>query len=155
MTDWSAWSREAVALMRQRNDAWQARYGLTDQPYHWDLTSATIRFQRDTDQVVASLRLVGTISESDGTFLSAWANETIPPAATEGLDAVRRFGEENDLPLLTAGEFPASRQDALEILAIAGRLLDAKGVFIDQSGDVTCFFALMSFRVQPSSPPAY
>jgi hypothetical protein len=153
VTDWRAWSRGAVALMQRRNDAWRARYGLTDQPFQWDLTSATIRFQRGTDQVVASLRLVGTTSESEGTFLWAWGNETIPPAAIEGLDAVRRFGEANDLPLLTEAEYPASREDALEILAIAGRLLDAEGVFIDQNGDVTCFFALTSFRAQPSDPP--
>ena len=152
MTDWSVWSREAVALMQRRNQAWQARFELTNEPFLWDLTSATIHFRRNNDRVVASLCLVGTTSESEGTFMWAWANETIPPAAVQGLDIVRRFGEANDLPLLTEREFRASRPDALEVLAVAGRILDAEGVFVAPDGDVTCFFALSSFHVEPSDP---
>jgi len=149
--DWGAWSREAVELMQRRNEAWQARFRLTTEQYQWDLHDATIRFQRSNDQVVASLCLVGTTSESEGTFLWAWANETIPPAALRRLDVVRRFGEVNDLPLLTSAELPASRPEALEILAIAGRILDGEGVFIAPAGDVTCFFVLTSFQVEPST----
>jgi hypothetical protein len=148
--DWSAWSREAVAIMQQRNDAWQARFELTDAPFDWDLESATIRFQRDDDQVVASLCLVGTTAESEGTFLWAWANDAIPSAGIRGLDAVRRFGETNGLALLTSAELRGARPQALEILAIAGRILNAEGVFIAPAGDVTCFFALDAFRIEPA-----
>jgi hypothetical protein len=151
VTDWSAWSRDAVALMQRRNRDWRDEFALSNEPFHWDLDSATIRFRRASDEIVASLVLVGTTSEHEGTFLWAWANETIPDAATRGLDAVRRFGKDNDLPLLTDAEFPGSRPDALEVLAIAGRILDADGVFIDSTGDVTCFFALKDFRIERPS----
>lgn len=154
VTDWGAWSRESVALMQRRNDEWHARFRLTNDPFRWDLETATIRFHRATDHVVASLCLIGTISDVEGTFLWAWANDTIPHSATAGLQEVQRFGEAHRLTLLIEPEFPASRADALEILATAGRILDADGVFIDSAGDVTCFFALKSFRVEPLDSPA-
>src|SRR5262245_1468814 len=97
-TDWGAWSRESVALMQRRNDQWRAQFQLTNDPFRWDLETATIRFQRANDQVVASLCLIGTISATEGTFLWGWAN--------------------------------------------------------DATGDVTCFFALKSFRVEPLDSPA-
>ena len=149
--DWAAWSREAGRLMQRRNEAWKAKFGLTNEPYHWDLDDATIRFTRSNDEVVASLCLVGTTSEHDGTFLWAWANEIIPPAAIQRLGVVREFGDKNDLPLLTEPEHRGSRPEGLEIVAIAGRILDAEGVFIDRAGDVTFFFALMSFHVEPNT----
>jgi hypothetical protein len=146
-TDWAAWSREAVQLMQKRNAEWQARFALERCPFSWDLNTACIRFQRGTDDVLASICLVGTTSASDGTFLWAWANEAIPAAAQKGLDLVRAFGAKHDLGLLTTGEFPGGRPEALEMLAVAGRVLEAEGVFIDAGPDVTCFFALSGFRV--------
>lgn len=151
VTDWSEWSREAVELMRRRNLAWQTRFELTSEPFHWDLASATLRFERATDVVAAALCVVGTTSISEGTFLWAWANEGIPSVATAGLERVREFGVANELMLLTTPEVRGTRSDALEILATAGRILDAEGVFSAPSGDVTCYFVLQSFRVEPSS----
>ena len=138
--------------MQGRNNDWVARFELTAEPFHWDLETATLRFQRARDQVVASLCLVGTTSECEGTFLWAWANETIPPAATRGLEQVRQFGEANDLSLLTEAEFAGSRPDGLEVVAIAGRILDADGTFVAADGDVTRFFTLSAFRLEPSAP---
>ena len=146
MTDWGDWSREAVQLMHRRNQAWQARFALGRNAYRWDLDTATIAFQRAEDEVVASLTLVGTTSAVAGTFLWAWANESIPPAALHGLERVRAFGLENQLSLLTECESPGGRAEALELVALAGRILDAEGAFIDASGDVGWFFVLRDFR---------
>jgi len=138
--------------MQGRNNDWVARFALTAEPFHWDLETATLRFQRAHDQVVASLCLVGTTSEFEGTFLWAWANETIPPAAIQGLERVQEFGKAHDLSLLTEAEFPGSRPDGLELVAIAGRILDADGTFVAADGDVTRFFTLSAFRLEPSAP---
>jgi len=135
-------------MMQRRNDSWQAQWRLTNEPFKWDLQSSTIRFQREKDVVVASLCLVGTTSDSAGTFLWAWANPRIPAAATQDLELVRQFGVTNDLPLLTNAEFRGSRAEALEMLAIAGRILDGEGVFVAPTGDVTCFFVLKGFRME-------
>jgi hypothetical protein len=146
MTDWGAWSREAVALMNARNEEWNARFGLARAPYRWDLERGRIRFDRAGDRVVADLCLIGTASMSEGTFQWAWADPTVPGIATAGLDLVRRFGEEHDLSLLITPEWPGGRSEALEMLAVAGRIQDAEGAFVDQTDDLTLCFTLRNFR---------
>jgi hypothetical protein len=147
--DWAAWSREAVSLLQQRNDRWLARFGLSKgAPYRWDLDAARIIFQRGDDILTAHLRLVGSISACQGTFLWGWANDSIPVVAREGLEVLRSFGQQNELNLLIEPEWPAHKADGLEMLAVASRVLDADGSWVDQSGDLTLFFLLDNFRVQ-------
>jgi hypothetical protein len=148
MTDWGDWSRQAVATMQARNEAWISRFELRRAPYHWELDTAELVFERAADRVVADICLVGTTSLAEGTFLWAWANDSIPAVARRGLELVRSFGETHDLPLLVTPEWPAGRAEGLEMLAIAGRVQDASGGFVDQKGDVTLFFTLRDFRVR-------
>jgi len=132
--------------MQERNDAWMREFGLSGCQYEWNLDSAQILFRSDTVEVVADICVVGSVSEAQGTFLWAWANEEIPCQARRGLDKVRAFGESNNLELLTIPEWGGSRPEGLEMSAIAARLLDAAGVWIETSADVTLFFALFRFR---------
>jgi hypothetical protein len=144
--DWRAWSAEAVAMMRKRNQAWIDRYDLSGAPYVWDLASATIAFNKSANRVVADLCVVGTASKAQRSFLWAWANEAIPIGAKRDLEKVRAFGREHALDLLTAPELTGGRAEGTEVLAITGRILDADGVWVDERGDLTVFFALFSFR---------
>jgi hypothetical protein len=148
ITDWVAWSREAVRLMQERNAAWQQRFGLSECPFQWDINTATITFRRDTDEVSASVCVVGTTSVAESTFLWGWANENVPPMARRYLEKVREFGARHQLQLLTTPEFPGGPAEALEMLAIAGRVLNAEGVFIHSVGDLTLFFALSDFQIR-------
>ena len=144
-TDWHDWSRQAVALMQRRNEAWQARHQLHGAAFHWDLENASIRFEAGSRGVVADITVVGTVAESHGTFLWAWAN-SFPSRAMQGLEAVREFGRVNDLGLLTTAEWPGGRAELLEMIAVAGRILDGDGVFVDTIGDVIIGFVLRNFR---------
>jgi hypothetical protein len=135
--------------MQQRNNAWLAEFDLKRAPYRFDLNSATLVFERAGDQVVADLVVVATASDSAGTVLAGWANSSIPPQARRGLDKVRAFGEENGLAMLTGAWCHGGRPEGLELLACAGRILDAAGVFVHKRGEVTYFFALSNFRVHP------
>jgi hypothetical protein len=51
--------------------------------------------------------------------------------------------------LLIRPEWPGDRSDALEAAAVAGRVLDADGIWIAPTGDVTLFFALTNLRKVP------
>jgi len=144
--DWSTWSKEAVRLMQARNDGWMREFNLSRSQYDWNLDTAQILFRSDTADVVADICVVGSVSEAEGTFLWAWANEAIPCQARRGLEKVRAFGESNGLDLLTIPEWGGSRPEGLEMAAVAARVLDAAGVWIDACGDVTLFFALFRFR---------
>jgi hypothetical protein len=145
--DWGEWSRESVALMQARNDAFMQKFGLSGQPYRWDLDTAQIAFVAAGGAVTADLCVVGSTSESEGTFLWSWANETIPQRARARIEEVRKFGEAHDLGLLTTAEWPGGRTEGLEMLAVAGRILEADGVLVDPVDGVTLFFVLHRFRI--------
>jgi uncharacterized protein DUF6882 len=148
MIDWAEWSRQAVAEMQARNQAWLDRFSLEREPYRWDFDSATLTFARSSDSVTADICLVGTVSHSQGSFRWAWANDTIPAIAKRGLDLVRAFGESNNLPLLITPEWAGGRAEGLEMLAVAGRIQDASGGFVDEAEDLTLLFTLSGFRVE-------
>ena len=153
-TDWQEWSLEAQRLMQRRNDAWKNRFGLTNEPYNWDLDSAQLTFRKKRDTVVANITLVGTQSHSERTFLWAWANADIPEKATDRLWRVREFGEKNDLPLLVNAATPAGHSEALELSIVAGRVLDAPGLFVDQCDDLTLYFLLFDIRLESGADAA-
>jgi len=148
-TDWTEWSREAKRLMQDRTDAWQGEWQVNDgTPYRWTLDPPELVFERSRDLLVAHVTVVGTRSQSEGTFLWAWANEAMPDAALADLDQVRAFGAKHELTLVIDAEWPGGHAESLEALMIAARLLDAKGVFVDDTGDVTIYFAIRSFEIR-------
>jgi len=149
-TDWEVWSRDAVLLMHERNRDWTSRFGLDGAAYSWDLEQTTITFARPDDVVIGDICVVGTAAESTGTFLWAWANEALPRRAWATLDAVRQFGRLHRLSLLMDAEWPGGRAEGLEMLAVAGRILDAEGAWVDTSGDLTLFFLLFDLRSAPA-----
>ena len=146
-TDWAAWSREAVEMMQARNAEWPLQFGLQANPkYRWDLDRALLELQGPLHEVIATICLVGTSSEEEGSFVWSWANEAIPRQHGEALEAVHDFGRENHLSLLTTARIPGGRPEALECLCIAARLQRAVGTFIDQQGDVTLYFTLLHLQ---------
>lgn len=149
--DWSAWSRAAVESMMAGNARWRREFGLEGSPpSHWDLDSATLTLQGTLGPVVATVCLVGTTSDSDGSFVWSWANEAIPRQHGQALEPVHEFGRENQLALLTTARIPGGRPVATECLCIAGRLQRAVGTFIDQQGDVTLYFTILHLRGAPA-----
>jgi len=151
--DWAAWSQEAVRLMQGRNGAWIRSYGLEGCPYQWRLDDAQLVFRSDRDEVASDLCVIGSVSRSAGTFCWAWANEAIPSRAQHDLARVREFGKAQALDLLIRPQWPGGRPEGLEMAAVAGRILDADGIWIEETGDVTLFFALSNFRRRQSDRP--
>jgi hypothetical protein len=136
--------------MQERNDAWMRDYGLKGCQYDWSLDKAQLVLRLDSDEVVADICVIGSVSEAEGTFLWAWANEAIPHKARRGLERVYEFGKSNMLELLTRPEWPGGQPDGLEMSAVASRILDAAGVWIAPIGDRAFFFALSNFRRIPA-----
>ena len=152
--DWAAWSREAATRLQERNQAWMARFAVPEgAEYRWDLDRATLTVSRGEDVVAADVCLVGTASASAGTFRWAWANDDLPVVSRRRLDEVRGFGHEHDLPLLMQEEWPGGRAEGMEMLAIAGRVLDAEGAWVDEDGDLTLFMLLSRFRLERGGAP--
>lgn len=151
-TDWAAWSRESVEMMVAKNAEWPRQFGLQGTPaYRWDLDSATLVLNGPLHEVVATVCLVGTTSDSEGSFLWSWANEAIPRQHGEALEVVHDFGRESHLSLLTTPRIQGGRPEATECLCIAARLQRAMGTFIDQQGDVTLYFTILHLQIAVDS----
>lgn len=144
--DWPAWSREAVRLMQERNRAWVESRCTKGLPYGWSLDDAQLTFQHEAGKTVCDICVIGSVSRSRGTFCWAWANKAIPSCSQRGLANVRQFGNDWEIGLLTEPEWPGGRAEGLEMAAVAGRILDAEGIWIEDCGDLTLFFALSNFR---------
>ena len=140
-----------MQLMRRRNDEWINKWKLSEAQYHWDLKTAEMHFRGNGFDVLAEICCIGTASHFEKTFLWSWANEGIPEVSRRGLDRVQEFGRQNNLPLLTTAEWAGGEAEGKEMVAIAGRILDGQGIWVDKSGDVTLFFVLNGLRAQPSS----
>lgn len=147
-TDWAAWSREAVETMVARNAQWPAQFGLPAQPsVRWDLERALLVLDAPLHEVVATVCLVGTASESEGSFVWSWGNPAIPTQHAQALEGVYDFGRDNGLALLTTASIPGGRPVGNECLAIAARLQHAVGTLVDQQGDVTLFFSILHLQI--------
>lgn len=132
--------------MQQRNAAWTKRFELAGAPFVWDLTTGMITFQQGPRQVVADAVFLGSASAGEHTFSWSWANDTIGELHRSRLAPVRAFGIANDLAMLTDAAWPGGRAEALEAAAIAARILEAEGVFVDEHEGLTMCFALFNFR---------
>ncbi|HEY4664884.1 MAG TPA: hypothetical protein VIG85_07850 [Comamonas sp.] len=147
-TDWDAWSREAVESMVAKNADWPTQFGLHgDLKCRWDLERALLAFEAPLHEVIATVCLVGTSSEKEGSFVWSWANEAIPPQHGQALEVVHDFGREHQLSLLTTASIPGGRPVAMECLAIAARLQRAVGTFVDKQGDVSLYFSILHLQV--------
>jgi hypothetical protein len=67
------------------------------------------------------------------------------------LHAVRAFGARHGLALLTDPEWTGGRAEGLEMLAVAGRILDAEGTWVDADDDLTLFFLLFGLHRAPAA----
>ncbi len=146
--DWSAWSRAAVALMQERNKGYVRNYGLDGRPYYWSFDDALLVFTSDKGEIVVAFCVLGSVSETEGTFQWAWANPAIPSQALDGIESIRAFGRRHGLERLTKPEWRGNYSDGLEMAAVGARILNADGVWIEPTGDATLFFALSDFRTR-------
>lgn len=94
----------------------------------------------------ASICVVGTVTDSDGSFLWSWANDSLPQGARKGIEQVQEFGRANDLSLLFEPCCTGGHPQAQELLAISGRILDSAGTFFDKTDGVGIYFLLSDFQ---------
>jgi hypothetical protein len=144
---WTAWIRAALRLMETRNTDFVTRHGLVGRAASWSLADPRLVFARETDDLVADLCVIGAWQE--GSFRWAWADGTVPPHARHALDRVREFGDLGGLEPLVAPAWPAGRNEALQLAAVAARVVNAEAVWLTAHQATTQFFALSSPRRVP------
>jgi hypothetical protein len=127
----SEFRHDATHQLMNLNKECEEKFHISSCPrWHYDFDCGTLTFSRDGEpKIVASIQVVGTTSVSGGTWLWAWANQSLPKRVIEGSVKVREFGEKERLPELTQKSWPDNEYLGWEMAAIAAKVLGAKGAY--------------------------
>jgi hypothetical protein len=129
--EFSQFRHESVHILEQLNESNEKEFRIGSwSRYDYDLDRGTLTFsQGGVARVVASILVVGTTSESAGTWLWSWANGYLPDNISEPVKKVRDFGFSENIAELTEAYLPDDEHVGWAMAAITARILDAKGAY--------------------------
>jgi hypothetical protein len=121
----------AHQFLTERQEHLRQAFGLSRyERWDWDGERGAVVFsEAGTPRVIAMGQLVGSVSRKTGTWLWAWANQSIEPRLRRDLDEVRRYGEHHGIWQLTTPKWEADETDGWEMTSIAAYVLQAKGAY--------------------------
>jgi len=117
----------------------------------WEADSDRGRFvmrdERGVATACADFAFIGTYSTASGSFLWAWANQSIPAKEREVSRRVKDYGVREDFAPLVAPRVPCTEREALEIAAVAWDILNAEAPYkFAMTPTSTGYLALFSVR---------
>jgi hypothetical protein len=129
--EFSKFRHDAVHELMSLNEACERKFKIsTLHRWDYDLDDGTLTFSQDgVARVVALIQIVGTTSETDGTWLWSWANQSLPGKVTRAIGDVRAFGERESLSELTTPSLTDDEYLGWAMTAITARVLGSKGAY--------------------------
>jgi hypothetical protein len=129
--EFSKFRHESIHALMRLNESCDSEFQLSSWPrWDYDFERATLTFSKDNIlRVLAHIQVVGTTSQSSGTWLWSWANDGLPSEVTDLMLRVRAFGEKENLAELID---PSATDDEYlggAMTAITARILDSKGAY--------------------------
>ncbi len=121
---------EGTDLIEQVGRAHRERWGLgTADSWDVDQQTGVIRWSFPDKTVEAPAQMLGSHSPSAGSWLWAWANETVLPAMRRDAERVRAWAEANGHANLTKPKIDADEEVATTLATIAFRVTNAAGFY--------------------------
>jgi hypothetical protein len=155
--DFSRFRHESAHELMRLNDVCAKSFRISFWPrWDYDLARGTLTFSKDDfPRVIASILVVGTSSNSAGTWLWSWANGYLPDNVSEPLKKVREFGLAENLRNLTEPYATDDEQFCWDMTAIAARLMDAKGAYRcpSDNGYIYLIFTDIAYADWPKQIP--
>ena len=155
--EFATFRHDAVHSLMRLNDACDREFQLSSWPrWDYDFERGTLTFSKDDiPRVVASIQVVGSTSETSGTWLWSWANESLPAQVTNEMERVRAFGETEGLLELTRQSAPDDEYLGWGMSAIAAKVLDSKGAYRcpGENGFIYLVYADLSFAETANTQP--
>lgn len=137
-------------LIERTASAHAARWGLgTAERWDLDQTTAVIRWTFPDKTVEAPAQILGSYSPRSRSWLWAWANESLLPAARTASEAARDWGEANDQALLITPRMEVTEEQADEIAAIAFRVTMATGFYRAPTGSGVVYVTFGRVTITP------
>jgi hypothetical protein len=127
-------THQGADLIEQTAKAHHERWGLGSAD-RWDIDQedALIRWTFSDRIVEAPVQALGSYGLG-GTWLWAWANESILPALRSASEELRAWGEQRGQVLLATPELDVSAEQAADLASLAFRLAGATGFYRAHAG---------------------
>ena len=128
-----------------------ARWGLgTAERWDLDQTMAVIRWTFPDKTAEAPAQILGSYSPRSGSWLWAWANDSLRPATRTASEAARDWGAANGQALLTRPRLEVTEEQADEITAIAFRVTMATGFYRAPTGSGVVYVTFGQVTITPA-----
>ena len=86
-------------------------------------------------KLVCSVTMLGSFSDQSGTWMWGWANPSLLEPLTRDTNALREYGEENEIEDLKVEKTPATDGEAWALSALACRILGGLGLYCGPTGN--------------------
>lgn len=98
--------------------------------YDWHQDTGEIVFSSKGEaKVTASFQIIGDISKRSGTWMWAWANDTVDAPLKSAAKRVRELGQRQYIERLVKPTWAAYETDGWEMTGIAAKLVQAPGAY--------------------------
>jgi hypothetical protein len=155
--EFSKFRHEAIHALMRLNESCDREFQLSAWPrWDYDFERGTLTFSKDNiPRVVAHIQVVGTTSQSSGTWLWSWANSSLPAEVTDVVLRVHAFGEKENLSELIDPSATDDEYLGWAMTAITARILDSKGAYRcpGEDGFIYLVYMDISLAEKPSSQP--
>lgn len=86
-------------------------------------------------KLVCSVTLLGSFSDSSETWMWGWANPSLLEPLTRDTNALREYGEQNEIEDLVGEKVSATEGEAWALSALSCRILDGLGLYRGPTGN--------------------
>jgi hypothetical protein len=141
--------RNATGFTRSQNAAVWEKWRLEELPrFDWDQVNGTISFGGSSRTVIADIQFLGSWSESAGTWMWAWANDSVEESMKKEVEEVRSFGVAKDLAELTEAVMEGPIEAAWDMASLSCYILRSEMVYRapDSKKPGFTFLSLRNFR---------
>src|ERR1019366_7124181 len=113
--------------------------------YNWNVDTKKGEITFGT-QFRFPVQIIGTFSQSSGTWLWAWANtqSALPDVITKQASELKKYGDDNGIEFLSKGEFPFAKDKLQFIALIASGAFGCSGYYLGNYGSGTMVATITS-----------
>lgn len=138
---------QGADMIEQTAQAHAERWGLgSADAWNIDQETGSIRWTFSDRTAEAPVQVLGSYGVG-GTWLWAWANESLVPLVRSTSEVVRAFGQDHGIAMLKKPELPVSEEQAADLASLAFRIADGTGFYRAPAGRTQLYVAFGPVKI--------